>query len=394
MKKPFILTASLVASLFTAQADIYKLKDGRSFEGEIAMETAESYILLIEIQKGVRDEITVKKSDVESISKEDMSHEAFKNILKLLPTGDLLTENDYQNLISNNLTPFLEEYPKSEHVADIKKLEAALLGEQSKVKDGGLKINGKWVNAEDRAANKYEIEATLALQPVLDHARNRRFDEALITLATQEKKYLNTKPYHEALNLCLRFLPIYQSQAQQIINNADEIVRKRDLSLERLSSGDKNRIERILEVEETNYQSQLSKANQSGGKWLPLNRFHPESAETVLNSIESESNRLQKIASEEYTDGGAVYRKFLEFLDKNDLEAAKIQLSDFGRTRPPKEYSDDLRNQLSVAMAQRKLIEKQKKDEAKEEERKAKAEKRKAKEDAKKKGKNKDKKKG
>ena len=60
MKTLITLTASLAASIFTAQADTYKLKDGRSFEGKIAMETADSYILLVEIQKGVRDEITLK----------------------------------------------------------------------------------------------------------------------------------------------------------------------------------------------------------------------------------------------------------------------------------------------------------------------------------------------
>ena len=384
MKTPFILTCSLAAGLLSAQADTYKLKNGRSFEGKIAMETEDSYILLIEIQKGVRDEITVKKSDVESILKEDKSHDAFKKILTLLPISDLLTEKDYQNLISKNLTPFLEEYPTSEHLADVKKIETTLLDEQARVKAGELKINGKWLNTEDRAANKYEIESALALKPVLVHARNRRFGAALIALAAQEKTYQNTIPYHEALNLSLRFLPIYKSQAQKIVNNADELIRKRDLSLSRLSSGDKPRIERILAEEEAQYQSQLTKAKGSGGKWLPLNRFHPESAETVLKSIESESNRLQKIASEKYIDGGALYREFLQSIDKNDLDSAKLQLSEFGRTRPPKEYSDDLRDQLSAALAQIKLIEAQKKAEAKEEARKAK-------EDAKKKAKKKSK---
>ena len=380
MKTPFILTASIAASLFTAQADTYKLKDGRSFEGKITMETADSYILLIEIQKGVRDEITVKKSAIESIIKVDKSHDAYKNIPKLLPTSDLLTEKDYQNLISKNLTPFLEKYPTSEHIPDVKNLEVALLDELSKVQAGELKINGKWLTPEDHAANKYEIEAIIALNPVLVHAKKREFGAALIALTAQEKTYQNTKAYHDALNLCLRFLPFYKLKAQKIVDNGDEFIRKRDLSLTRLSSGDKTRVTRILEVEEAQYQSQLSKAKESGGKWLPLNRFHPKSAETVMKSIESESNRLQKIASEEYIDGGVLYREFLESIDKNDLDSAKLQLREFSRTRPPKEYSNDLRDQLSAAVAQMKLIEKQKQAEAKEEARKAK-------EDAKKKGK-------
>jgi hypothetical protein len=372
MKTPFILTCSLAAGLLSAQADTYKLKNGRSFEAEIAMETEDSYILLIEIQKGVRDEITVKKSDVHSITKEDMSHDAFKKIQQLLPTSDLLTEKDYQTLISENLTPFLEKHPASEHIAMVKDLEVALLDELAKVRAGELKINGKWLTAEGHAANKYEIEAVLALNPVLLHAKKREFGAALIALAAQEKAYQNTKPYHDALNMCLRLLPYYKSNAQKIVDNAEELIKKRDLSLTRLSSSDKTRITRILAVEEAQYQAQLVKAKKSGGKWLPLNRFHPKSAETVIKSIESESSRLQKIASEGFIDGGAIYREFLESIDKNDLDSAKDQLREFTRSRPPKEYSSNLRDQLSAAVTQMKLIEKQKKAEAEEEERKAK----------------------
>ena len=372
MKTLFFLTASLAASLLTAQADTYKLKDGRSFEGKIVMETADSYTLLIEVQKGVRDEITVKKSEVDSILKEDKSYEAFKNIPKLLPTSDLLTEKDYKNIIAKNLTPFLENHPTSEHLAEVKAIELALLDELSKTQAGVLKINGKWLTAADHTANKYEIEAILALNPVLVHARKRDFASALIELASQEKTYKNTKPYHQALELSLRFLPVYKLTAENIVANSDELIRKRDLSLDRLSSGEKIRITRILAVEEARYQSQLSKAKKSGSKWLPLNRFHPESAEAVLKSITSESTRLKKIAADEYVDGGALYREFLQSIDKNDLEAAKQQLSEFSRASPPKEYSDALRDQLTAAVEQMKLIEAQKKAEAEEEELKAK----------------------
>ena len=92
----------------------------------------------------------------------------------------------------------------------------------------------------------------------------------------------------------------------------------------------------------------------------------------MLKSITSESTRLKKIAADEYVDAGALYREFLQSIDKNDLEAAKQQLSEFSRASPPKEYSDALRDQLTAAVEQMKLIEAQKKAEAEEEELKAK----------------------
>lgn len=372
MKILLLLTASLAVSLFPADADTFRLKGGRLVEGKVAMETADTYILLVEIQKGIRDEITVKKSNIVSVTKEDQSLKAFDKIPELLPTDDLLTEKDYQVLIDKKLTPFLEKYPNSKYAAKVREVEEALLDELFLVQSGALKINGKWLTAEDHKANKYEIEAILALNPVFVNAKKHNYGAALITLAEQEKAYKNTKAYHDALDMCLSFLPTYKYRAQTVVDNAPELIRKRDLSLNRLPSSDRNRVDRILAAEEAKYQSQLYKAKQSGGKWLPLNRFHPESAEAVVKSISTESSRLQKLAAEEYTDAGALYRDFLISIDTNDLDLAKDQLNQFSRTRAPKDYSDALRDKYADAVAQMKLIEKQKKAEAEEEERKVK----------------------
>lgn len=369
MKYPRPTSIALLLSglALSSSADTFNLKDGSTIEGDIALKSADSYTLLVEVQKGVRDEVVIKKTDILSISKEDLSLEAFKALPKLIPTADLLTADDYQSIIDKKISPFLKKYPESGKLDEAKKIKAVLLSEMAQAKSGSIKVDGKWLTAEDLAHNKYEFEALTEANKVKKYARKGDFGMALTTLSKMEKEYKNTKPYHDALDMSLRFLPIYKAKAQKVADNADKAVKKREQSLERLASSDKGRVKRILAAEEAAYQSQVSATKQAGSKWLPLNRFHEDSANSVLQLIDRETSRLQKIADTEYVDGGALYRTILEAIDKNELDTAKDELRNFSRVRPPKEHATYLKEQYTEAVTQMRLVEKQKRAEAAEE---------------------------
>lgn len=376
MKHPRPTSIALLLSglALSASADTFNLKDGSTIEGDIALKSSDSYTLLVEVQKGVRDEVIVKKTDILSISKEDLSLEPFKALPKLIPTADLLDVVDYQFILDKKVSPFLKKYPESGKLADAKKIEAVLLAEMEQVKNGSIKVDGKWLTTEELEQNKYEFEAQTKARKVKKYANKGDFGMALTALSKMEKEYKNTKPYHEALDMSLRFLPIYQAQAQKVADNAEKLIKKRDLSLERLASSDLSRVKRILAANEAAYQAQIVEAKKSGSKWLPLNRFHEDSAKSVLQLIERETVRLRKIADTDYVDGGALYRNILEALDKNELDEAKDELRNFSRVRPPKVHSEYLKSRYAEAVAQMKLIEKQKRAEAAEEKLKAKEE--------------------
>ncbi|MFC4993193.1 PTPDL family protein [Rubritalea tangerina] len=373
MKQSISLALGIAASLtLAAHADTYKLKDGRTFEGKIAMDAGDSYVLLVEVQKGVRDEITVKKSDIESITKEDKSGDALPAIKKLLPTADLLKAADYQSIIDSKVKPFYKKYPDSPHTEEVKNIESTLNSELAKVEAGSFKVDGKWLDAAAINSNKFEFEAAQAAKQFETLARKGQFGLALTKLSTMEKEYKNTKPYRDSLDMALRFLPIYQKKAQAIIDNADALIAKRDKALERLSGSEKSRVERLLAAEEAKYQAALKKTTSAKSKWLPLNRYHPKEAKSVIAQIKTETKKIEKLSTEEFTDGGALYREVFNALDTNDLDLAKTKLREFTRTRPPAEHKDYLSSRYSEAVTQMKLIEKQKKEEAAEEARKAK----------------------
>ena len=118
MYKTLCLASLISAISLTANADTFKIKGGKTYEGKISLETEDSYILLVEVKKGIRDEITVKKSDVKSITKsvkKDNSLKEFEALKTILPTADFLEESDYKRLLATRIKPPRKRFPNSPH---------------------------------------------------------------------------------------------------------------------------------------------------------------------------------------------------------------------------------------------------------------------------------------
>lgn len=371
----FHLVTLLSALTLSASADTFKLQDGRSIEGEISLETADSYILSIEVKKGIRDEISIKKSDVLSIKESKVSAPAkvksgppVKRLQKLLPTADLLEEKDYQRLLDRYINPQLKKHADSPEIGAVKEIESTLLAEKERVAKGDIKLGGKWLTAEEVEANKYEVVAAIAAHKIKNHLNAKEYSEAFTELSVLQKGFSDTKPFREVVQLCLKELPIYKAQAQRIVSQADAEVTKRDLSLERLPSAAAIRLKNSLAKEEDEYQEALSKAKAARSSWLPLNRYHPESAETVLRTIDKEILKLKKFDTT-YIDSGEIYRNALAELDKNDLKAANSLISQFSKSRPDRVYVSILRDKKKQLSDELRLIKQQKREEAAEQRR-------------------------
>lgn len=374
LPKTLQLVTLLSTLALSANAEIFKLNDGRTLDAKISFETTDSYILSIEVSKGIRDEITVKKSDVISIKKSTPRKRAsakrrssgpdLKRLQKLLLTADLMDESDYQRLLSRRIEPQLKEHAQSPEIDSIKEIESVLRAEKERVSKGELKLDGKWLTAQEVTANKYEIDAAIIAHKIKKLLKSKDYSEAFTELSLLKDGFVDTKPFREATQLCLKVLPIYQAQARAIVTKADAVALKRDQAIQRLPSAAAIDLKKSLAIEESQYQSALTRAKVAKSSWLPLNRYHPESARSLINTIDKEMVTLQAFDTTNYVDSGELYRRTLEELDKGDTKAASKLISQFSKSRPDKAYVNLLRDKASQLSAELNLIKKQKKEEA------------------------------
>lgn len=368
MKAPFssLFALGLLAITHSSNADTFKLKDGRTLEGKVVSESSDSYTLLVEIKKNIRDEITVKKSEVKSIEKTDPSVAAFEPIKKLLPTPDLLEVKDYERLINEDIARFLRRYPNSKLIAEAKKVEASLMGEMEQIAAGAIKLDGKIIPADERALNQYELDAYVAYAQFARAARSRAFGSALTKLELMEKEFRDTKPFRDAAAMATRFLPIYQRQVQKMADESAEVVAKRDRMLKSMSPSESKRAKEVLDSKQKRYEALLAAAKKNRSKWLPVNRFDKKSCSNVLKSIQRETPRLSNLATEDYLDSGQLYRESLEQLKQRDEKSAQKSIQQFSRSRAPQSYTEHLKSLLDILKSEIKEEEQLKKEQERE----------------------------
>lgn len=379
----FLTLASLFSALtLSAVADTFHLKNGKKIEGSISLETEDSYLLRVEVKKGIRDEITVKKSDVKSISKaqkKDSSKKKFEALKALLPTDDLLDESDYKRIIARKITPLLKRYPDSQHLPIASEIEITLLAEITKVKMGEIKFEGQWLTPEQIVANQFEIDSQIAVAGALKNLKAKQYPEAFNILDSVKKDFGSTTAFQTLAEQCLAAVPNYRRQLNKLTANAEKVKQQRDQNLARLPHGDAQRLQRDLDREEAQYQSAINQSKANREKWLPLNQYHPENAKKTLSLLDKETVELQSLLDSGTFNAGTLYRDALFALNKSDLNEANNLINQFGKSRPPRSYSDNLKSlkkeisdaikeekrQQRADIRERKLLEKQAKIDAK-----------------------------
>lgn len=346
-------------------ADIFHLRDGREINGEIVSAADDTYILSFEVSKGVRDELTVKKSHVRRIEKVDPSLKEYERLKALLPLAEMKGEEYYQQVLDDEIKPFLKNYPDSPKIKNVKEIQKAYQSELESLQSGAVKVDGKWLTKDEQVSNQYEIDALIEFNKYEQLARSGKFIEALTILKRMELEFLQTKQYREAVGLALQFLPIYRDQLYKLSQAVDEQVKNREMTIERAPVSDRARIQRALDMEEARYQQELTQAQSSRATFLPVNRFHKEPIDKNLKVIDSEMTRLKGTLQKSTQDAGEAYRTALAALNQKDLIGAKAGMQVFRSSRAPKKYTTPLNDLfLKVQREQREQLAKERREAA------------------------------
>lgn len=375
----------LALSTSTATADTFVMKDGSKINGSIISETTENYTLRAEVSKNVYGEKTILKSNVTEIKKIDPSIAAYKKLTTILPTPDLMSSSDYQKIISSQVAPFIKKYPSSPHLKDAEKILSTLNKEYHTIKSGGIKLSNKLITEEQIAADKYNVQATIAYYKFINYAKRKQYRAALSTLEQLENGYADSMQCRKAQKIALNILPRYKAKLQKLHDDVEHSTQKRERALEGMSPGDQSRTTRLFQQEDQQYQTLLAQTTENNrkAKWLPINPYFIEPIEHNLKMVESEEKRITKVSEEPVTDAGSLFRNTYTALEAGDYPTAKEHFDQFKRTKPPEHYIDELEPKLETAKSVMEQMEKQKKEDEKLAKEKARAEEKAAREQAK-----------
>ena len=288
----------LVATLGTivpAAADSVTLKSGEKIEGKIIVQGTDIVKIEVQISGSIKETKTFGMDEVAGIEKTAPDKVAFAAIQANIPTPDLMSSADYDDMIRSGARRFLTTYPESEHVAEVTKIIEQLEDEKERVQLGAIKLDGEWVSREDRQLYRFAVEARIRNRRMQLKMANKDILGALREFENIEERYTETPAHHVSLTNALKVLPGWIQNLERQLGNV-EFLDKRDKDAEALLKPDElAQIQQAKAAEKAQFAQVLQNERDQDILWTSVNFRSSESLQNSISLAKNQFTRLSEI---------------------------------------------------------------------------------------------------
>lgn len=317
-----ILAVASVTIATSLLADTVVLKDGTKIEGKITSETDTS--LTIETRAGgVVDEQTVKKDEVQSVSKataDELAYASLKNIK--LGANSFPTSSQYDNYV-RALKAFVSQHPDSKHKAEIEKLAADFEAEQKRVADGEVKMDGKWISKTEVQRERYQINGMVAFNYMKEQAARNDLTGAMNTFDILRKQYPGSRGFIEAAESAKRIVASLKQQAEARLARIPAENAEREKGVAASAGVSKIQLQAEIDREKQNNAAALAQAKSQGLRWPPFIPRSEDSMREISTVAADEASQLSNVDVAKGRQSIQLANEARAALDKKDVAAAE-----------------------------------------------------------------------
>jgi hypothetical protein len=356
-----IALLALLCGTTSLHADILIMKDGSKIEGSILQESPEAIRIKYRLTPKIWDEKSVLRTDIQEVIKQSPQEVEVIELRKVLPTADLVTTDEYEQLIQDRLRPFVNKYKDTKEATEVEGIIAKLQEEKSKVSNGQLKFEGKWLTAQQAKGEKFNIEAYKILASMRALIAQGKW-----SLALQEyDKLARGEPVMRAT----RFYPVAITEAQSALESWGAILTKmaadhpvlkktREEGLKKLEGMEKTRTEAAVRGEMEAWRAKATEEKSRKLRWIEPNKYDMPSIQAAQKEVTSERARLQDIDLETVKAQNEAFGTVLAKIGEGDYNggaAAFARVANFGNSslyknsqqaKETKDIIDDLKGRL------------------------------------------------
>jgi len=297
MKFPTLLTSISRASFLgllmcaTSGADVFILKDGTRLEGSILSQTADSYLLEIQVTRSIKDERRIPKDQIASIERRNKEADAFEELSTLAEIPDLLPARDYQARI-DRLNAFIQSFPDSGFQQQIRDVLALHESELKVIEAGGLKMDGKLISAEERLENAYEIDARTQASEISRLGGAGSFLAALRMFQSMETDFTGSVAWHTILPRVRQICAAHRSNVARLLEEYDLKIARQQEGLNLMQPDERQRVERDIELRDSNLRMRYERERTNRITWITPNEFFLPSLQDTLRIADQEIARI------------------------------------------------------------------------------------------------------
>lgn len=333
-------------------ADYLILKNGNKVEGNILSESPESVRMKYRLTPKIWDEKDFSRAEIDQVVKQRPEEVEIVELRKILPTEDLLTADKYEQIIQDRLRPFVNQYKGTPEAKEAEEIIASLQDEKSKVSNGGIKLEGRWLNAAEARGEEYNIEAYKLLAKMRSHMAVGEWLEALRVFESFTKKkpgYAGSTYYPTAITDALTCMDKWEPTLSKMAQEQPSLDKARKDGLSKLDETERARTKAAIEEERAKWQAQSEADRRAQSAWIAPYRYDLPSILNVQKKIVAERSRLSSINLDELRVRNEavtmVYRKIGQE-DYTGGAAAFERISVLSNSTDYRDIVNDLRNRL------------------------------------------------
>ncbi len=307
-KTPALLALISLVVPMTAQADKFTLKDGTILEATIASETPDSYLLEVQVTKSIRDERKVAKADVVKVEREQPDLKAFEVLGKLVPTPDLLTDEEYGARI-NAVQKFLKDFPTTIKEKDAKAILATLKTESGQIASGGIKLDGAIVSPADYPFNAYDLDARVEEARIRNLVNRGDSLAALRAFSEFCRNFESTSSFGSLSPLMIQVIKNQVAEAKEALLTLDARLKKRAAGLEQMSLESRKISENAIKEEDAAQEARFKAEKNAKMDWVTISPYNKSTLDETARFGDAEVIRLSNIKISVGKDGGRAWRE-------------------------------------------------------------------------------------
>ena len=326
-KFPVVFLVLLSAMARVLQADSITLNNGKVIKGEILDDSPAGILIEYYATPTIKDQKSFPRDHVVSVVKEAADEKDFKALGPLVSPKTLLDTSFHDELILKKIPKFLNKYPYSSHLAELRTTLGTLEGERDRVRAGDRKINGIWINVAEISADPYQMGAKIKYAEITEQASGNNALGALQSCEVLEKTYPGAAVLPDAIDLCLAQINQLQATLDKAKSDFTVLSKRRQKALD-LAPGDQViELKNAIEAENQNAKNAIKNALADGSKFFPVFPNNKEALDALQALITSETTRWTLLLKTPMRDGIVASKSCAAAVAQGDLKTAQEQLA-------------------------------------------------------------------
>ena len=260
--------------MLNALADRVDLVNGAYVDGKVMEETDRGVKIEYNATASIKDIKFIPRAEIKKVTKEGPDDEEYRELSKLFPLPDLLTNEDYGTLVEKKLKPFLGKYPASKRISDVQRLIGTADAERAKVAAGSMKINSKWISPQEYEKDKYNFDALVLLSQMKRLGEAGNFNGAMRLFDKFSGYYGVSAHYPAAVGEAKKILASFEKNLKQMLKEAPLLIPQREKALAGMTDTVKQKeITAAVLAEKNALETARTQEKAAGLRWLSYHQY-------------------------------------------------------------------------------------------------------------------------